>query len=64
MMNEQEHSKNFWLGNAILAVALLVLLFMGSLWEIMGIAAMVLWTALVVAGVYLLMSDKGQSPDS
>lgn len=64
MMNEQGHSKNFWLGNAILAVALLVLLFMGSLWEIMGVVAMVLWTALVVTGVFLLMSDKGQSPDS
>jgi hypothetical protein len=59
MMNEPEHSKNFWLGNGILAVALLVLLFMGRLWEAMGIGAMVLWTALVVVGVFLLMKDKG-----
>lgn len=59
MMNEPEYSKTFWLGNAILAVALLVLLFMGRLWEVMGVGAMVLWTALVVAGVYLLMKGKG-----
>ena len=59
MMNEPEHSNSFWLGNAILAVAMLVLLFMGRLWEVMGIGAMVLWTALVISGVYLLMKDKG-----
>jgi hypothetical protein len=59
MMNEPEYSKSFWLGNGILAVALLVLLFMGRLWDVMGVAAMVLWTALVIAGVYLLMKDKG-----
>lgn len=59
MMNEPEYSKTFWLGNGILAVALLVLLFMGRLWDVMGVAAMVLWTALVIAGVYLLMKDKG-----
>jgi hypothetical protein len=58
-MNEPEHSKNFILGNAILAAALLVLLFMGRLWEVMGVGAMVLWTAMVIAGVTLLMKDKG-----
>jgi purine-cytosine permease-like protein len=60
MMNEPKHSTNFWLGNAILAVAMAVVLFMGSLWETMGRGAMVLWVALVVVGVYLLMKDKGQ----
>jgi len=59
MMNEPEHSNSFWLGNAFLAAAMLILLFMGRLWEVMGIGAMVLWTALVIAGVYFLMKDKG-----
>lgn len=58
-MKESEFSKNFWLGNGILAVAMIVLLFMGRLWQVMGAAAMVLWTALVITGVYLLMKDKG-----
>jgi purine-cytosine permease-like protein len=58
-MNEPEHSNNFWLGNAVLAVAMMVLLFMGRLWNVMGAAAMVLWAALVIVGVYLLMKDKG-----
>lgn len=62
MMNEPEHSNNFWLGNVILAVAMVVLLFMGKLWAIMGAATMVLWTALVIVGVYLLMKDKGSGP--
>lgn len=60
-MNEPEFTKTFWLGNGILAVAMVVLLFMGRLWEIMGVSAIVLWTALVIAGVYLLMKDKGGS---
>jgi len=64
MMNEPEFTKNFWLGNGILAVAMVVLLFMGRLWAIMGVSAIVLWTALVIAGVYLLMKDKGGSSGS
>ncbi len=65
-MNGDKQSLNFWLGNGILAVALVLVLFMGSLWQLMGRGAMVLWVALVVAGVYLLMKDNagsGASPD-
>ncbi len=58
-MNQENPTPRFWLGNAVLAVALLLLLFMGKLWEVMGVGAMVLWTVLVIVGVYLLMSDKG-----
>ena len=58
-MQQENPTPRFWLGNAVLAVALLMLLFMGKLWEVMGAGAMVLWTVLVVIGVYLLMSDKG-----
>ena len=63
-MNEPKHSTNFWIGNGILAVALIVVLFMGSLWEAMGRGAMVLWVVLIDAGVYLLMKDKDDSPRS
>jgi len=57
-MKEPEFSKNFWLGNGILAIAMIVLLFMGRLWQAMGPTAMILWTALVITGVFLLMKDK------
>lgn len=55
-------SKNFWAGNAVLALALIVLLGMGTLAEVLGIWAMLLWIALVGVGVYLLMSDKSEPP--
>ena len=61
-MNKSKQSMNFWLGNGILAVALLLVLFMGRLWEVMGRGAMVLWIVLVVAGVYFLMKDKDEPP--
>lgn len=54
-MGGPENNNNFLIGNAILAVALLLLLFMGSAWETLGIGAMVVWIAMVVAGVYFLM---------
>ncbi len=57
-MSSEKQSLNFWMGNGILALALLLVLFMGSLWEVMGRGAMVLWIVLVAAGVYLLMKDK------
>jgi hypothetical protein len=60
-MGGPENSNNFLIGNVILGVALLLLLFMGRAWEVMGVAAMVLWIALVVAGVYFLMQDRGKS---
>ncbi len=59
MMNDDKPTTKFWLGNGIMAVAMLLLLFMGRLWEVMGAGAMVLWGVLVAAGVTLLMSDKG-----
>lgn len=55
-MNDQEFGPTFWLGNAILALALVMLLFMGTMWETFGPLALVLWTAVVALGVYLVMS--------
>lgn len=58
-MSDENLSNTFWLGNAILAVAMVFLLFFGSAWESMGMAAMVVWIGMVVLGVYLIMQKKG-----
>lgn len=63
-MNNTTRSPNFWTGNIILAVALLVLLKLDTVSHYLGFGAMVLWVALVVAGVWLLMTDKTKPPSS
>lgn len=60
-MQDNPPTLNFWIGNGLLAVAMLLLLFMGAVWEQLGVTAMILWIALVIAGVYFLMKDKGSS---
>lgn len=62
-MHDQEPKSSFWIGNAILAVAMLLLLAMGVVWEYIGVLAMVIWVALVIAGVYFLMKDKDNPPN-
>ena len=57
-MNDQENRKFFWLGNAVLAVALLMLINLNTLWEQMGPAAMGFWAAVAVLGAYLLMKER------
>lgn len=57
-MNDSDKTVKFWLGNAVLAVAMVMLLFMGRLWEILGNGAMGLWIAVVAAGAWLLISDR------
>lgn len=57
-MNNDEMTPRFWLGNGILAVALILLLNIGTLWDKMGVAAMMLWATLAAAGIYLIMTDK------
>ncbi len=61
-MNGQEHGTNFWLGNAILALALLMLLDIGAFWEWMGVWAIAIWAALAGVGAYLLMKDESGGP--
>ncbi|PKM46686.1 MAG: hypothetical protein CVV05_03145 [Gammaproteobacteria bacterium HGW-Gammaproteobacteria-1] len=60
-MNEKEFGPGFWLGNGILALAMIMLLFMGSMWETFGVLAMVLWAAVVGLGVYLILQGQGPS---
>lgn len=48
---------NFWIGNGLLAAALLILLFMGTLSEMLGVGAVILWMALAAAGTYFVMKS-------
>lgn len=61
-MNTGKHSRNFWIGNAVLTLAMLMLLFMGPLSDALGIWAAALWMALAAWGVGLIMSDKSGEP--
>ena len=54
--------RNFWIGNAVLTLAMVMLFFMEQLSEAMGIWAAVLWMALAAVGVGLVMSDKSGEP--
>lgn len=61
-MNPGKHGRNFWIGNAVLAVAMLALFFMGPLSEALGIWAAVLWMVLAAVGMSLVMSDRSGEP--
>lgn len=61
-MNDSERTRNFWIGNVVLAVALLILLKIGALWEMMGVWAMILWAILAGIGAYFLLIDKKGPP--
>lgn len=63
-MNTGKRSRNFWIGNGVLAVAMLTLLFMGPLSNALGIWAVVLWMVLAAVGMALVMSDKTDEPPS
>lgn len=60
-MSDPKQKTQFMIGNAILAVCMLMLIFMGSLWQRLGPMAMVLWVILAAAGMYFIMQDKRDS---
>lgn len=62
-IKDPKQRKNFWIGNGLLAAALLCLSFIGPLSELMGAGAMALWMALAGAGMYFVMKDKGPGAD-
>ncbi len=57
-MQENKPRINFWIGNAFLVTAMVFLLFMGRIWEQLGAVTMLLWIALVIAGVYFVLKDN------
>lgn len=61
-MNPGHRSRNFWLGNALLALAMLMLFFMGPISDALGIWSVVIWMALAGVGMALLMSAKSDEP--
>jgi Na+/melibiose symporter-like transporter len=61
-LNSGQRSRNFWVGNAVLALAMLMLFFMGPLSDALGIWAAVLWMAVAAVGASLVMSDKTSEP--
>ena len=61
-MNTGKHGRNFWIGNAVLALAMLTLFFMGPLSDALGIWAAELWMLLAAIGMGLVMSDKSDEP--
>ena len=61
-LNTGKHRRNFWIGNAVLALAMLLLFFMGPLSNALGIWAALLWMVLAAAGMGLIMSDKSEEP--
>lgn len=47
----------FWLGNGLLALALLLLLFMDPLSQMLGVGAVALWMIVAAAGMYFIMKN-------
>lgn len=55
----EKHGRDFWIGNGLLGLSLVMLIFLGSLWEALGVGAMVLWMILAGIGMYFVTKDKG-----
>ena len=60
-MDTSGHTPSFWLGNILLGLALVLMLFMSDLWAHIGSWAMGLWMVIAAAGMYLITKDKGPS---
>lgn len=58
-MNEPPRGPHFWIGNLLLGLALLLMMFLSEIWARLGPVAMVLWMVLTGAGIYLITRDKG-----
>lgn len=50
-----EQKRNFWIGNGLLALALLMLFFMDKLSAMLGMGAVALWMICAAAGTYFIM---------
>ena len=51
------NNTNFWIGNGLLALALVILVFMGTLSQMFGIGAVVVWMIVAAAGTYFIMKS-------
>lgn len=57
LMQDPQNTTNFWIGNGLLAVALLILFFMDSLSQMLGMGAVALWMVFAAAGIYFMMKS-------
>jgi protein-S-isoprenylcysteine O-methyltransferase Ste14 len=57
-MQDSKHNPGFIVGNILLGLALVMLMFIDSLWAALGGWAMGLWMVLAGIGMYLVMSEK------
>ena len=60
LQQEPKHGPRFCLGNGVLALAALFLLFMDQVAQWLGMGAVALWMGLVAVGVYLIVKDGGK----
>ncbi|MEB4589582.1 hypothetical protein VSS37_01185 [Candidatus Thiothrix sp. Deng01] len=52
---DPEQRRNFWIGNGLLAIALLMLFFMEPLSRMLGMGAVALWMICAAIGTYFIM---------
>jgi len=60
-MQDTKQNPGFIVGNILLGLALVMLLFIDQLWSSLGGWAMGLWMVLAGAGMYLVMTEKRES---
>lgn len=60
-MQDSKNNPGFIVGNILLGLALLMLMFIDSLWAALGGWAMGLWMVLAGLGMYLVMTEKRTS---
>ncbi len=53
--HDPEQSRNFWIGNSLLAAALIMLFFMDTLSQMLGMGAVALWMICAAVGTYFIM---------
>ena len=59
MQQGPNHGPRFWLGNGVLALAAVFLLFLDQVAQWLGTGAVPLWMSLAALGVYLIVKDGG-----
>ncbi|ABI57378.1 hypothetical protein ACN2MM_10930 [Alkalilimnicola ehrlichii MLHE-1] len=61
-MADGKTSHHMTLGHLFLGLSVLVLLFVGPLWERLGVGVLVLWVLLAGVGMYFFLSDRSEEP--
>ncbi|MFO7953994.1 hypothetical protein [Thioalkalivibrio sp.] len=60
--NDSRRPSNFVIGNIFLGAAAIMLFFFVSLWDILGVFALLIWMGLAAFGVYFIVKDKDINP--